>query len=165
MAQRDSLYWIRELAAPYLRGCRPRSECGPELRGWWFTVPARRGQAGFFVGYVFGGGASFPELSGQAPHCAVFAFVKPRTALHARLVARPGSLFRQTNEYIRWLTHRPPRFLFFEDKLPTLLRCQSMAEWPEAKREHLSRNFFIETLAWVVRSGLVRRMNEGKSKK
>ena len=35
-----------------------------------------------------------------------------------------------------------------------------MAAWPPEKREHLSRNFFIETLAWLVRSGLVRKLKE-----
>ncbi|MGH9792066.1 MAG: hypothetical protein ACRD5W_12725, partial [Candidatus Acidiferrales bacterium] len=30
--------------------------------------------------------------------------------------------------------------------------------WPPEKYQHYSRNFFIETLAWLVRSGLVRRL-------
>lgn len=36
-----------------------------------------------------------------------------------------------------------------------------MKDWGTAKREHLSKNFFIETLAWLVRSGLVRKLREG----
>jgi hypothetical protein len=30
-----------------------------------------------------------------------------------------------------------------------------MREWPPEKYQHFSGNFFIETLAWLVRSGLV----------
>jgi hypothetical protein len=33
-----------------------------------------------------------------------------------------------------------------------------MRAWPREKFEHFSRNFFIETLAWLVRSGLVRKL-------
>lgn len=35
-----------------------------------------------------------------------------------------------------------------------------MGDWPAEKREHMARNFFIETLAWLVRSGLVRKLKE-----
>lgn len=118
-----------------------------------------RGHAGFFVGYREAGAvADFPQLPGEPPHCVVFAFVKPKTPLHRRLVMPRDSLLRETSEYIRWLTHRPPRFVFSDDALPTLLRAQPMAAWPREKWEHLSRNFFIETLAWLVRSGLVRKL-------
>lgn len=41
-----------------------------------------------------------------------------------------------------------------------MARHTSMKSWPTEKREHLSRNFFIETLAWLVRSGLVRKLCE-----
>lgn len=41
-----------------------------------------------------------------------------------------------------------------------MVRHASMAAWPPEKRQHLSRNFFIETLAWLVRSGLVRKLRE-----
>jgi hypothetical protein len=33
-----------------------------------------------------------------------------------------------------------------------------MRDWPRGKYEHFSRNFFIESLAWLVRSGLVRKL-------
>jgi hypothetical protein len=33
-----------------------------------------------------------------------------------------------------------------------------MRDWPAGKLRHLSQNFFIETLAWLVRSALVRRL-------
>ncbi len=163
MAQRISLSWIHELVAPYLRGYRARATQSTGLRGYWFHAPGARGQAGFFVGYREAPGEkSFPLLPGEPPHCLVFAFVKPKTPLHRRLVAPHDSLLCKTNEYIRWLTHRPPRFVFSEDALPTLLRGQSMAAWPHEKWQHLSRNFFIETLAWLVRSGLVRKLAAAK---
>jgi hypothetical protein len=78
--------------------------------------------------------------------------------LHKELVAREDSLLRKTAEYIGWLTHRPPRFAFFEDRDVVLVRHFSMRSWPEAKYQHYSRNFFIETLAWLVRSGLVAKL-------
>lgn len=45
-----------------------------------------------------------------------------------------------------------------------MARHASMKDWPTAKREHLSRNFFIETLCWLVRSGLVRKLREEAAK-
>jgi hypothetical protein len=91
----------------------------------------------------------------------VFAFVAPvGSALHRRLVRAPDSLLRNSFILIRWLTHRLPRFVFFEDQLPVLLRHRSMGDWPTEKHEHFSRNFFIETCAWLVRSGIVRKLLE-----
>ncbi len=144
------------------------------LRGYWFLAPRpsrsgkekpapapRRGpraELGFFVGYLLRV-EGFAFLTAEPPECLVFAFVRPiRGSLHRRLVSRPGSLLRKTFEYIRWLTHRLPRFTFYPEQLPTMVRHVSMREWPRAKYEHFSRNFFIETLAWLVRSGLVRRL-------
>jgi hypothetical protein len=89
----------------------------------------------------------------------VFAFIEPvSSALYRRLVSAEGSLLRRTAEYIGWLTHRPPRFALFEDRESVLIRHFSMRDWPLQKRQHFSRNFFIETLAWLVRSGLVRKL-------
>ena len=84
--------------------------------------------------------------------------------LHRRLVREPGGLVRKTFDYIRWLTHRPPRFVFHEKEEAAMARHASMKDWPAAKREHLSRNFFIETLCWLVRSGLVRKLREEAGK-
>ena len=154
----SSTAWIKLVATPYLRGYQARVERGA-LRGYWFAPRGLRGQAGFFVGFCEASvELGSTALLGDAPHCLVFAFVKRKSALHRRLVRPPKSLLRWTSEYIRWLTHRPPRFVFSADALATLLRSQSMAEWPRSKHEHFSRNFFIETLAWLVRSGLVRRL-------
>lgn len=105
--------------------------------------------------------AEYSFLHPMLPECLVFARISPASgALHERLVRQPDSLVRKIFEYIRWLTHRPPRFVFHEAEATAMARHASMAAWPPAKREHLSRNFFIETLAWLVRSGLVRKLKE-----
>ncbi len=174
--KRLSIAWIRELAEPYLRGYRARSERAGSLRGYWFTLPApgvrsardgKRASAesvGFFAGYLVGE-EGFSYLAPAPPECVVFASVQPLGgAAHRRLVRQPESLVRRTFGYIRWLTHRPPRFAFYEDQLTALVRHVSMREWPRAKYEHFSGNFFIETLAWLVRSGLVRMLREEGSR-
>ena len=165
------------LAAPYLQGYKPVRVNDGALNGFWFCSPARqalirlaspkpgtppiRGQAaGFFVGYVESV-EEFSFLNVQPPECAIFAWVQPiGGTLHSNLVMQKGSLLRTTFEYIRWLTHRPPRFVFHETEMPTMMRHQSMRDWPENMWTHLSRNFYIETLAWLVRSGLVRKLRE-----
>jgi hypothetical protein len=149
------------LAAPYLRGYRATVVSRGSLRGYWFTVRGNArayAAAGFFVGYLLG-----PEnhefLKLETPECAVFAFIEPlHSASYRRLVAEKGSLVRRTAEYIGWLTHRPPRFGFFDNHTSVLVRHFPMQQWPVGKHEHYSRNFFIETLAWLVRSGLVARL-------
>ncbi|MCL4522658.1 MAG: hypothetical protein M1453_00230 [Acidobacteria bacterium] len=156
--------WIRLLVAPYLRGFRARvqsAKADGSLRGYCFEARGTRGERrGFFVGYLIAE-AEFECLKPQPPECLVFAYVAPLGgALHRRLVRAPESLLRKTFAYIRWLTHRLPRFAFFEEQLPALVRHRSMRDWPAEKYEHLSRNFFIETCAWLVRSGLVRRLKE-----
>jgi hypothetical protein len=176
-SRRDSISWIRALAAPYLQGYKPVRVKDGVLSGFWFCAPAlrssssssprkhgkppSRGQAaGFFVGYIESAD-EFAFLDVQPPECTVYAWVSPvNGALHRRLVHSKGSLVRTTFEYIRWLTHRPPRFVFHDAELPAMTRHQSTQDWPKEKRVHLSRNFFIETLAWLVRSGLVRKLRE-----
>jgi hypothetical protein len=172
--------WIRPLAQPYLHGYRARAAFPDEgLRGWWFLAPAPRAaravraasaksiagdkaapRIGFFVGYLIDS-AEFAFLPCAAPECAVFAFVQPaRSAVHRRLIQCDDALVRRTFTYIRWLTHRPPRFQFFERELPALIRHRPLSDFPAERHEHFSRNFFIETLAWLVRSGLVRKLSE-----
>lgn len=113
---------------------------------------------GFFVGFL-NDESGFEHLAPAPPECIVFAFVHPVGGpLHRRMVAAAEAPLRETFTYIRWLTHRPPRFQFFERELAAMVRHSTMREWPEGHREHLARNFFIETLAWLVRSGLVRRL-------
>jgi len=167
--------WIRELAQPYLRAFRPLRQTG-RLCGWWFLctpggrrTARRQGAAaeglppqaaGFFVGHLLDTTAC-PPLQVRPPEAVVFAFVHPvNGALHSRLVAAPDSLFRKTFDYIRWLTHRPPRFELHTQALAALVRHESLRDRPTRLRLRYSRNFFIETLAWLVRSGLVRRLHE-----
>jgi len=163
--------WIRPLAVPYLRGYRAVAEQHGSLRGYWFLHPdshappsAATGSpktppsAGFSVGFTVSP-SQFEYFAPEPPECLAFAFLAPlQGTLHTRLVQEKGSLVRKTFDYIRLLTHRPPRFVFREAELAAMARHQSMREWPPEKFEHFSRNFFIETLAWLVRSGLVRRL-------
>ncbi len=175
-----STAWIRPLAAPYLRGYQAVLQGRGSLCGYWFLRPGPRrgakwksgrvGRAGtqaalgFFVGYLLRLD-DYLFLAPELPECLVFAFVQPiGGSAHGRLVAQPKSLLRETFEYIRWLTHRPPRFEFHPDHLPAMVRHLSMRDWPRAKYEHFSRNFFIETLAWLVRSGLSRKLLAGPSR-
>lgn len=169
--------WIAELAEPYLRGYEADAEAEEEeLAGYWFGVPSRGGEEGtknrgskkrqgpygFFVGYM-GSPGKYAYLNLEVPECLVFAwFAEPGGAEHVRLVAAPGSLLRKTHTYIGWLTHRPPRFALYTEQFIALVRHRTMRDWPEEKREHYSRNFFIETLAWLVRSGLVKKLKSGE---
>jgi len=153
--------WIRALAAPYLRDYQPSLVSRGSLRGYRF-IPSSRdkagSQAGFFVGYIVDS-AEHEFLNPAPPECIVSAFLGPvGSGFHEEMVARDGSPLRKTAEYIGWLTHRPPRFAFFDSREMVLTRHFSMREWPAAKRKHYSSNFFIETLAWLVRSGLVAKL-------
>jgi len=153
--------WIQTLATPYLRGYRAVAESRGSLRGYRFLATTKSGSkasSGFFVGYLTNP-ADYEFLQPDPPECAVFAFIEPLNSVtYRKLVTPEGSLLRQTAEYIGWLTHRPPRFAFFENRTVVLVRHFSMRKWPAAKHHHFSRNFFIETLAWLVRSGLVAKL-------
>jgi hypothetical protein len=158
--------WIRTLATPYLRGYRALAETHGSLRGYRFVAPGKpgaRSSRGFFVGYLFQP-ENYEFLQPSPPECLVFAFLEPvKSASYRRLVAAEGSLLRRTTEYIGWLTHRRPRFEFFDDRSVVLVRHFSMKMWPAEKHPHFSRNFFIETLAWLVRSGLVAKLASAAS--
>jgi hypothetical protein len=168
--------WVRTLAAPYLRGYRSASQRTGSLRGFWFVHPssvlakaakkrvagdfAFESAVGFFVGYLVAE-EGFQSLKPAPPECLVFAFAAPVGGdLHRTLVTERGSLVRRTFDYIRLLTHRPPRFVFQENQIAAMLRHHSMRDWSPHDCDHLSRNFFIETLAWLVRSALVRKFLE-----
>ena len=100
-------------------------------------------------------------LKAAPPEFLIFCFIEPlRGRLHRRLVSEPDSLMRRTAEYIRWLTHHPPRFELFADQHAALVRHIPTQQWPTGRIEHYARNFTIETLAWLVRSALVRRLPE-----
>jgi len=100
-------------------------------------------------------------LKAAPPEFLIFCFIEPLGGrLHRRLVSEPESLMRRTAEYIRWLTHHLPRFELFADEHAALVRHIATQEWPTDRTEHYARNFTIETLAWLVRSALVRRLPE-----
>lgn len=165
--------WIPSLVEPYLRGYVPQREGGKSLFGYRFlaqssapVLAAKKGRppssvvpsAGFFVGYLLDG-RGLPFLKAAPPEFLVFCFIEPPGGrLHRRLVSEPESLMRRTAEYIRWLTHHPPRFELFAEQQAALVRHVPAEEWPAGRTEHYARNFTIETLAWLVRSALVRRL-------
>jgi hypothetical protein len=163
--------WIPSLAEPYLRGHAPQFESGNTLLGYrflaqssaaWPTSSKRAGgrgvSAGYFIGYLLDA-KKMPSLKAVPPEFLIFCFIEPvRGRVHQRLVSEPGSLVRRTAEYIRWLTHHPPRFELFADEAAALVRHIPVSEWPADRIEHYARNFTIETLAWLVRSALVRRL-------
>lgn len=166
--------WIPSLAEPYLRGYAPQFESAKSLLGYRFlaedsapvprssrksrSVASEAASAGFFIGYLLEPGG-LPFLKPTPPEFLVFCFVEPLGGrFHRRVVGEPDSLIRRTAEYIRWLTHRPPRFESFPEELAALVRHIPTKEWPAGRTEHYARNFLIETLAWLVRSALVRRL-------
>lgn len=163
---KPDISWIEALAAPYLRGYLASQVSSGPLHGYRFTAPAHpngQSKAGFFVGYILKPG-NLAFLNVSPPECVVFVFIEPvDSAFHREFVAQEGSLLRKTAEYIGWLTHRPPRFAFFDDEEAPLARHFSMNAWPKSKHQHYSRNFFIETLAWLVRSGLVAKLRGSES--
>jgi len=164
--------WIPSLAEPYLRGYAPQFESGGSLLGYRFfaqttAAPSSSGKkarvtkaesAGFFLGYLLHA-RKMPSLKAAPPEFLIFCFVEPVGGpVHRRLVNQPESLMRRTTEYIRWLTHHPPRFELFADDHTALVRHIPVSEWPAGRIDHYARNFTIETLAWLVRSALIRRL-------
>jgi hypothetical protein len=162
------------LAEPYLRGYALQLESGSSLLGYRFLAqpsalpPSSRKKArptasekalaGFFIGYLLDA-RGLPFLRAAPPEFLVFCFVEPLGGrLHRRLVSEPDSLISRTAEYICWLTHHPPRFELYPEEHAALVRHLPTQEWPAGRTEHYARNFTIETLAWLVRSALVRRL-------
>ena len=167
--------WIPSLAEPYLRGYTPRFESGNSLVGYRFLAQslasapqapktsrssAEKASAGFVIAYLRDS-RSMSFLKPVPPEFLIFCFVEPLGGrFHRRLVSEPDSLMRRTAEYIRWLTHHLPRFELFGDQPAALVRHIPTQKWPTDRIEHYARNFTIETLAWLVRSALVRRLPE-----
>ena len=157
-----SCSWLRELAAGYLRGFTGRPEQKEDRWGFAFLrkrgkheAPTSSGQAGFFVGFLTAAPSrrSGPVL--EPPECAVFAFVRPATsALHRQLVRGKQSLIRQSYQRIIKYTARRPRWEFFERGEVALVRHVPLATFPPNDQEKYARNFLIETLSLLVRSGL-----------
>ena len=89
----------------------------------------------------------------------MFAYVRPlRSALHKRLVLSSGSPVRRAYELLTKYTNRRPRFEFHEKDWRALVRHVPLAAFPASEEEKFARNFFIETLALLVRSGLPERL-------
>ncbi len=150
--------WLADLARPYLRGYEVAPHTGGGLWGYVFKRLAGGIRLGFFVGFLVSS-ERHKHLLVDAPACLVFAFVQPvNWPIHRRLVCSDKSLFRKTARYISWLTPRKPQWQFRESRLPALFRAESMRSWPRARWEHYARNFFTESLALLVRSGLVREL-------
>ena len=85
----------------------------------------------------------------------MFAYMgPPRSALHRKLVRDAGSPIRRTYELLTKYTNRRPRFEFHEKDWRVLMRHVPLAAFPAGEEEKCARNFFMETLALVVRSGL-----------
>ena len=112
-----------------------------------------RGRYGFFVGFFLPTGPK-PRAPHPAelPECAVFAYVRP--PLHRRLVRDAGSPIRRAYELLTKYTNRRPRFELQEKDWRALVRHVPLAAFPAGEEEKFARNFFMETLALLLRSGL-----------
>ena len=140
----------------------PAAQSAKKTRQGAFAAPS----AGFFIGYLLESrvesraeSRGLPFLKATPPEFVVFCFIEPPGGrFHRRLISEADSLMRRTAEYIRWLTHRLPRFELFPDEHAALIRHVPIQEWPPERIDHYARNFLIETLAWLVRSALVRRL-------
>jgi hypothetical protein len=150
--------WLQELAAGYLRQhTTVYPQAGAGLWGYSFEREQGRRKIGFFAGFLTGGAGKRVPASASLtrPECAVLAFAHPvGSALHRRLVREPGSLFRRSFELLTKYTNRRPRFEFHEKEVSALIRHLPLAAFPRRQREKYARNFFVETLALLVRSGL-----------
>jgi hypothetical protein len=153
--------WLPELAEGYLR---PYSRVLPLRRAglWGFSLESQEGPrgAGFFVGFLTGKvsrSAGFAPASLHPPECIVLAYARPAgSGLHRRLVRRPKSLFRRGHELLA------NRFQFQETSWAVLARHVPLSAFPPREQEKYARNFFKETLALLVRSGLPRRLLQAR---
>ncbi len=144
---------MRELAAGYLRGLTSHPDKGKDRWGYAFA-PSRGKQTGIFAGFLTDSARrGGPTI--EPPECAVYAFVRPATSsLHRQLVRGKKSLLRETYQRIVKYTARRPRWEFYERGEVVLARHVPLAAFPTDDQEKYARNFFIETLSLLVRSGL-----------
>ena len=128
------------------------------LWGYFFTRPTQRGSLGLFVGFLTRPSRWMPKDVSpplDPPECAVFGFVEPVAGrLRQRLVRRQGSLFQRSYELVTKYTARRPRFEFHEQRGAALIRHVPLSAFPARQREKYARNFFMETLALLVRTRL-----------
>lgn len=139
----------------YLRGFTSFPEQRKDRWGFAFLRKLKKHKAGIFAGFFTGVNSRRKGLALEPPECAVFAFVRPATsALHRKLVRGKQGLFRQSYQRIAKYTPRRPRWEFFERGEVVLARHVPLAAFPSDDQEKYARNFFIETLSLMVRSGL-----------
>lgn len=123
--------------------------------GYFFVCRAGRVELGFFVGFLTGNHRLHRPLNPQPPESLVFAFVQPvASKVHRGLVRRPGSLFRQSYDFLLKYTPTQPRFEFREEAAAVIARHVPLANFPRRQRARYARNFFVETLALLVRTRL-----------
>lgn len=146
---------LRELAAGYLRGFKSFPEQTKERWGYCFVPKRARHQAGIFVGFLTAAPRGREASALHPPECVVGAFVRPaRSALHKKLVSAKGSLFRVSFQRVAKYTARNPRWELRERAELALARHAPLTAFPADDVEKYARNFFIESLAVLVRSGL-----------
>jgi hypothetical protein len=177
---------LRELAAGYLRGFESFPEQTEERWGYCFVLkgarqqaPTSSGQAGIFVGFLTPAPRKRGKDEGASydlPECVVAGFVRPfgpsrgaqgkpaRSALHRKLVGTKASLFRITHQRVAKYTPRAPRWELRERAELALMRRAPLAAFPAQDVEKYARNFFIESLALLVRSGLPAALLHQKAK-
>jgi len=147
--------WLRELAAGYLRGFKSFPEQTKERWGFCFVSKRAGQQAGIFVGFLTAAPRGKEAAALNPPECVVGAFVRPaRSALHKKLVDTKESLFRLSYQRVAKYTARAPRWELRERAELALARHAPLAAFPADDAEKYARNFFIESLALLVRSGL-----------
>jgi hypothetical protein len=153
--------WIRPLATPCLSGYSASAVTGGPLHGYRFVVPGKglaKSSAGFFVGYLLEA-EGYEFLRPVVPECIVLAIVEPvGSEFHEAMVARGESPVRKAAEYLGRLTPRPPRFSFFEHREIVMARHVSMKDWPAGKQQQYARDFFTGTLAWLLSSGIIAKL-------
>ncbi|MGH9650641.1 MAG: hypothetical protein ACRD3I_09255 [Terriglobales bacterium] len=154
---------MRELVAGYLRGFKSYPEQTDEHWGYCFVrqragqAPPSAGQAGIFVGFLMAAPCGKKDAAStfHPPECVVGGFVRPaRSALRRKLVGAKQSAFRLSHQRVMKYTSRRPRWEFRERAELALARHVPLASFPADDVEKYARNFFIESLALLVRSGL-----------
>lgn len=150
--------WLRPLAEGYLGSFTVSRQTSAGLWGDFHERAAGRTRVGFFVGFLIGDHRLLRPLNpsrSAGPECLVFAFVRPvGGTVHERLVRSPGSLFCQSYDFAMRYTVTRPRFEFHETGLAAIARHVPLASFPARLRARYARNFFIETLALLVRTRL-----------
>lgn len=147
--------WLRPLAETYLGPFSVCRRTSGGLDGYFFKRQASRVELGIFIGFLTRNSALARQVKAEPPGCVVYASVAPaRSTAHARLVSEAGSLFRQTYDLLNRYTATRPRFGFYEEAGAAIVRHAPLASFPARLRKRYARNFFVESLALLVRTCL-----------